>query len=377
MSNKFKYNNLGTCLEITIDDDDDGQVECPKCKCKFKQLLQHLKKNTECRAVIENFENFRNEYKLFCNRRSQFKNRMKKLKANAEETHRVEAAKIKKHRQRKLESNPDETHIIEAARKIKQRESKLLRNAEETHAVEAAKMQRHRETKLESNPEETHKVEAAKVRKQRERKLESNPEETHTVEAAKIRKQRKRKLEGNSEELHRVENRKKKTQREEKMDKNADKLHIIEAKMQRNHRAKSRNNRSQNERLRNFRRAVLFGPIFVCSCCHVKHYESNVNKVDDNLEGKLLEKYPDCYLECVREFVKVEINEDKNYYLCKTCITYMKSSKIPPMSVCNGLDIIKSNDPELQLSELENNLIALRIMFQKIYYLPKSRWTGL
>ena len=55
MSNKFKYNNLGTCLEITIDDDDDGQVECPKCKCKFKQLLQHLKKNTECRAVIENF----------------------------------------------------------------------------------------------------------------------------------------------------------------------------------------------------------------------------------------------------------------------------------------------------------------------------------
>ena len=116
----------------------------------------------------------------------------------------------------------------------------------------------------------------------------------------------------------------------------------------------------------------MFGPIFVCSCCHVKHYESNVNKVDDNLEAKLLDKYPDCYLECVREFVKVEINEDENYYLCKTCITYMKSGKIPPMSVCNGLDILQSNDPELQLSELENNLIALRIMFQKIYYLPKS-----
>ena len=47
------------------------------------------------------------------------------------------------------------------------------------------------------------------------------------------------------------------------------------------------------------------------------------------------------------------------------------------MSVCNRLDIINSSDPELKLSELENNLIALRIMFQKIYYLPKSRWTGL
>ena len=47
------------------------------------------------------------------------------------------------------------------------------------------------------------------------------------------------------------------------------------------------------------------------------------------------------------------------------------------MSVCNGLDVVAVDDPDLQLSELENNLIALRIMFQKIYYLPKSRWTAL
>ena len=55
----------------------------------------------------------------------------------------------------------------------------------------------------------------------------------------------------------------------------------------------------------------------------------------------------------------------------------MNSGRVPPMSVCNGLDIIHSDNPDLQLSELENNLIALRIMFQKIYYLLKSRWTGL
>ena len=47
------------------------------------------------------------------------------------------------------------------------------------------------------------------------------------------------------------------------------------------------------------------------------------------------------------------------------------------MSVCNGLDVVSVDDPDLQLSELENNLIALRIMFQKICYLPKSRWTAL
>ena len=140
------------------------------------------------------------------------------------------------------------------------------------------------------NADETHIVEAAKKRKQRESKLEINPEETHIVEAARKTKQRKRQLEVNAEELHRVETGTKKKQRERKMDENANKLHIIEAKIKRNQRAKTRNSRSQNDRLRNFRRAVLFGPIFVCSCCHVKHYESNVNKVDANLEAKLVEK---------------------------------------------------------------------------------------
>ena len=119
-------------------------------------------------------------------------------------------------------------------------------------------------------------------------------------------------------------------------------------------------------RLQKFKRAVLFGPIFVCSCCHVKHFESNVTLLDDALESKILSKYPDCFADCIRCFVKVTINEKIDYYLCKTCIGYMKSSKIPPMSVCNGLDVVPVVDPDLKLSELENNLIALRIMFQKI-----------
>ena len=97
MSNKFKYSSIGTDLEITIDDDD--QAECPQCKCKFKHLLQHLKKTTECRLIINNFENFKIEYQAFGNRRRQLKNRMNKLKANAEEIRRVEAAKIKKQRE--------------------------------------------------------------------------------------------------------------------------------------------------------------------------------------------------------------------------------------------------------------------------------------
>ena len=46
------------------------------------------------------------------------------------------------------------------------------------------------------------------------------------------------------------------------------------------------------------------------------------------------------------------------------------------MCANNGLMIDPLPHPDLQLSELENNLIALNIVFQKIHLKPKSRWSG-
>ena len=43
------------------------------------------------------------------------------------------------------------------------------------------------------------------------------------------------------------------------------------------------------------------------------------------------------------------------------------------MAVYNGLDLVPMKKED-QLTELENNLIALNINFQYIYCLPKSRW---
>ena len=77
MSTNFKYRSNGIDLKITIDD--DNQAECPQCKCKYKQLLQHLKKTTQCRLIINNFENFKNEYQAFGHRRRQLNYRRKKL----------------------------------------------------------------------------------------------------------------------------------------------------------------------------------------------------------------------------------------------------------------------------------------------------------
>ena len=134
-----------------------------------------------------------------------------------------------------------------------------------------------------------HRVEAANERKQREKKLASNPEELHKDEAMKKRIKREIKLESNPEELHKVEAMKRRTQREIELESNPEELHEIEAKSKRNQRNHNKTKINQIDRLRNFKRSVFLGPIFVCSSCHVKHFESNVTIVDEDFKAKLFE----------------------------------------------------------------------------------------
>ena len=61
--------------------------------------------------------------------------------------------------------------------------------------------------------------------------------------------------------------------------------------------------------------------------------------------------------------------------MCNSCLTYLKKGKLPKLCVKNGLSVDKIEE-ELVLTELENNLIARNIIFQKIHKLPKSRWSG-
>ena len=53
---------------------------------------------------------------------------------------------------------------------------------------------------------------------------------------------------------------------------------------------------------------------------------------------------------------------------------------MPPMSVCNGLSVVDIQDSDglnMQLTPLENTLIARNILFMKIFLLPKNRWSAL
>ena len=86
------------------------------------------------------------------------------------------------------------------------------------------------------------------------------------------------------------------------------------------------------------------------------------------------------YETCIKKEVKVEIlfngKQDKTgFYICFTCRDNMLNGKMPSMAVANGLDLMPIRN-DLNLTEMENNLIALNFNFQYIFCLKKSRWAA-
>ena len=147
-----------------------------------------------------------------------------------------------------------------------------------------------------------------------------------------------------------------------------------------NHRERRILNITKKERIANFKRAVLFGPIFICSCCSRKLFENGVTLITAKFRDKINEKKADHYNLCIPHETVVNIifngNTDKTgSYICYTCKTTMISGKIPSMSIINGLKVA-CIDESCHLTELENNLIAQNINFQYIFFLPTSRWAA-
>ena len=67
---------------------------------------------------------------------------------------------------------------------------------------------------------------------------------------------------------------------------------------------------------------------------------------------------------------------DGSIYLCHTCHRSLFQIQFPTMSIKNGL-FTDETPTALNLSELENVLIAKNILFFKLFKLPKTRWIGM
>ena len=106
---------------------------------------------------------------------------------------------------------------------------------------------------------------------------------------------------------------------------------------------------------------VSVGPLFVCTCCHQTWFRKSVSVLKNtHIPAQNTRLY------CTK-FAYVN-NEE---WVCHSCLTAFRNSKVPKLSVVNGMKL-PEKPRELDLHQLEERLIALRIPFMQIRDLPRG-----
>lgn len=133
--------------------------------------------------------------------------------------------------------------------------------------------------------------------------------------------------------------------------------------------AKERYHKKKNdESFNKFCNEIQFGPIFPCICCHRTLFVTGVKKITSKIQEKISEELWNASIGDV-DFLKV----DGVLYMCHSCrSTLCIKRKCPKISSMNGL-MLDPVPKSLELTELENQMIAKRLLFMKLKKLPKSR----
>ena len=123
------------------------------------------------------------------------------------------------------------------------------------------------------------------------------------------------------------------------------------------------------DRIKAFKNDIIHGPNYTCFSCKRQLFRNSIRILDKKGISKLVEKLN-------REFLK-KIGLSKRFFgsqltSCINCLKLIRSSKLPRIHVSNGLKLDKVPS-ELELTDLEQQLIARSLIFMKIKKLPKTR----
>ena len=133
--------------------------------------------------------------------------------------------------------------------------------------------------------------------------------------------------------------------------------------------AKAKSERTPEDRFKAFKNDIKDGPIHVCMSCRREMFLRGVRIFED--KRKL-----DLEVKVTAKFLKTEIllpnEKDSPFYkFCHSCLAYIKQKKVPRIHFSNGLWL--DPVPEcLNLTELEQQLIARDNIFMKVRKLPRS-----
>ncbi len=109
-----------------------------------------------------------------------------------------------------------------------------------------------------------------------------------------------------------------------------------------------------------FHNLVQQGPLYVRTCCDQLWYRNSVTKA-----------VTDSYKDIQRQFITGTKSFDNCEYICGTCKRYVMKNRMPPLSKANGVRFPEKAN-EMDLTQLEERLVAARIPFMQLRELPRG-----
>ena len=199
-------------------------------------------------------------------------------------------------------------------------------------------------------------------------------------------KERSKKKTNDPDTFREKERDERKTRRENEREKDPEKFKLKLKEQQQQYRSSKVD--SAFKRKKAFLAAIRNGRIYFCVCCHRRLHENSVLELHEDWQKEYEEQYPgsinkfigtipsqNFFIPCLKTETPQKL---KSCFICHTCKNYVEKNKMPPLSNQNNLQLVDvSNHPELKLSELEQQLISLNLIFQKIVLLPKSRMSAM
>ena len=128
---------------------------------------------------------------------------------------------------------------------------------------------------------------------------------------------------------------------------------------------------TMNDRIKNFLNDIKTGLSFVCNSCVRVFFKRSVKCLSPkqvlHLKTKLSHEIAS------KAFHEVDFHaSNPEVVLCHSCFQTIQKNKLPKINVSNGL-FLDEVPKELQLTDLEQQLIAKVLLFMKVVTLPKSR----
>ena len=248
-------------------------MECPLCKIAVKNVHLHLTRMSNCgnKIDMDHFSNTFETYKKNLRKQTNLEAAIRyqtKLKAADPESFRLgnnEAERRKKKKQK--DADPESFRIG-------------------NNEAEQRKKKKQKEADPESFRISSNEAEQRKKKKQKEADPESFRLDTNEAQQRKNKKQKDA-----DPESFRIGN-KEAEQRKKKKQKDADPVSFNEKNRKAVTKSRSEGNRNvvEHRRILKFNKAVLFGPIFICSCCSRKLFENGVTKITPDFKKKVDEK---------------------------------------------------------------------------------------